>query len=55
MDGTRNENIGCLFVICEEIDRHGQKVRRKMHGTAQLLYKITQTIYVIITAAHNFI
>ena len=36
-------------------DIHGTKKSIQMSGTAQLFYKITNSVYIILTCAHNFI
>ena len=36
-------------------DKDGKKKFSQNSGTAQLLYKITDSIYVILTCAHNFV
>ena len=39
----------------ETFDCVGKVKIRKFQGTGQLLYKITNSIYVILTAAHHFV
>ena len=39
----------------ETFDSKGKATIRKFLGTGQLLYKITNSIYVILTAAHHFV
>ena len=36
-------------------DKDGRKKFSQKSGSAQLLYKITDSIYIILTCAHNFV
>jgi len=39
----------------ETIDDKGQRIKETKLGSAQLIHKITDVIYVILTCAHNFL
>ena len=53
--GKSHSNIGQLVMCFETISNKNVRSSGTSLGTAQIIYKITNSIYVILTCAHNFI